>query len=299
MIQLILIWIFEWLWCLADLIIKPRNIAYKKGFERELRWKKFNRDDYDKWKKTSFRLKSDYGYILSCEVYESTQNVNISGDRKIAILCHGLGCAKYESIKYAELFIKLGFTVVVYDHRNHGMSGKAYTSMGYFEKYDLKKVVSWCKDNYGKKSKIVTHGESMGAATVLLHLEIDNRVDCVIADCSYSDLKSLIQHQLKQFYHLPGMLLPIENLIIYLRAGFWMKQISPIRAIRNSTTPVLFIHGKWDNFVPTEMSKKMYQQKLKNKAIYLVAKAKHAESYCKNKKGYEYRVREFLKKYLK
>jgi len=280
------------------MIINPRNLSYKKGFQRELRCNKFNNKIYEGWKKTSFRLKSDYGYVLSCELFEPDEEETVEGIKKIAILCHGLGCAKYESIKYAEIFIKLGFKVLVYDHRNHGLSGKAYTSMGYYEKYDLRKVVSWCKDRYGKECKIITHGESMGAATVLMHLEIDSRVDCVIADCAFSDLKVLLCHQLKQFYHLPRFLIPIESVLIYLRAGFWFKQVSPIKVIRNTNIPILFIHGKRDNFVPAYMSKAMYQAKKKRKAIYLVAKAKHAESYCMNKKGYEERVSEFLRKYL-
>lgn len=300
MLKLLIIWLIEWLWCLSNLIIKPRKLAYDKGFRREVKCKKFDNKTYEGWNKKSFHLKSDYGYILSCELLEPGENyLTKNKAKKIAILCHGLGCAKYESIKYAELFIKLGFTVLVYDHRNHGLSGKAYTSMGYYEKYDLRKVVSWCYDTYGNDCIVITHGESMGAATVLMHLEIDPRVKCVIADCSYSDLKVLLVHQLKQFYHLPRVLLPIENMIIYLRAGFWFKQVSPIQAVRNSDTPVLFIHGKRDNFVPTYMSKDMYEKKKRNKAIYLVAKAKHAESYCKNRKGYEARVVEFLKKYLK
>ena len=310
--KLIGIWLFEWLWCLGDLIIKPRMLSYDKGFKREVTCKRIDEQAYQNMIKKTFNVKSDFGYIISCELIdpdneaaESKMNNNQTsgkenpkGEIKIAILCHGFGYAKYGSIKYAGIFLKLGYKVVIYDHRNHGLSGKAHTSMGYYEKYDLKKVIDWCYDNYGANCTIVTHGESMGAATVLLHLGIDDRVKCVIADCAYSDLRLLLKHQLKQYYHLPYFLIPVESCITYLRAGFWYREVSPIEIVSRTNTPILFIHGKIDNLVPAEMSKQMYACKKKNKAIYLVAGARHADCYCVNHAGYEQKVEEFLKLFL-
>jgi len=207
--------------------------------------------------------------------------------------------AKYGSIKYIEMFQKLGFAVLIYDHRNHGESGKAFTTMGFYEKYDLKRIIDWCVEQYGPDCRILTHGESMGAATVLMHLDIDDRVMCAIADCAYSDLKLLLCHQLRQYYHLPRFLIPLESCLTYLRAGFWYRQVSPVQVIGQVNTPVLFIHGKRDNFVPASMSKQMYSVKKDHKAIYLVAGARHADSYCTNKEGYEARVCYFVQKYMK
>lgn len=295
MLGVVLLLLFEGFWCLSDFIIKPRMLSYEKGFKREAYCKTFDLMAYWNRPKKNFHIRSDFGYILSCELIEAPDN----NAKKIAILCHGLGCAKYGSMKYMELFLKLGYSVLMYDHRNHGLSGKAFTTMGFYEKYDLKKVVDWCCNNYGKDVTIITHGESMGASTVLLHLGIDKRVKCAIADCAYSDLVLLIRHQLKQYYHLPCFLIPIASGLTYLRSGFLYKEVSPIKVICEVDTPVLFIHGKIDNLVPAVMSRQMYHCKKKNKAIYLVAKARHAGSYCKNKANYEKRVREFLNYYMK
>jgi uncharacterized protein len=292
--QIIGLWICDCLWFLSDFIIRPRMLSYDKGFQREVNCCSFNLQAYKDMEKKTFYLKSDFGYKLSCELIEPENKT----ENKIAVICHGLGYAKYGSIKYAQFFLKQGFTVLLYDHRNHGKSGKAFTSMGYFEKYDLKKVIDWCYQTYGQECRIITHGESMGAATVLLHLGIDNRVKCAIADCSYSDLKVLLRHQLKQYYHLPYFLIPVESCIAYVRAGFWFRDVSPIKIVSQTDIPILFVHGKRDNFVPTYMSKQMYACKKKNKAIYLVAKARHAESYCKNRTGYEKAVERFLKLYF-
>jgi fermentation-respiration switch protein FrsA (DUF1100 family) len=289
---------FEWLWCLSNLIVKPRMLSYQKGMQREITCGKFNEHAYQNGIKKSFQIKSDFGYALSCELLIPKEDTVNTKENKVAVLCHGLGYAKYGSLKYAELFLKLGFQVLIYDQRNHGLSGKAHTSMGFYEKYDLKKIIDWCFEEFKEDCRIVTHGESMGAATVLLHLGIDDRVSCAIADCGYSDLKQLLRHQLKQYYHLPCFLIPIESCIAYLRAGFWFKAVSPIKIVKQTDTPILFVHGKRDNLVPAQMSKQMYASKKKNKAIYLVARAKHAESYCVNKEGYEKSVKAFLNAYL-
>lgn len=270
-------------------------LSYAKGFQREVDCRKFDLNTYQNKVKRTFHIKSDYGYLLCCELVECPEHTG----KKIAILCHGLGYARYGSIKYLDLFLNLGFSVLMYDHRNHGESGKALTTMGFYEKYDLKRVVDWCYERYGPNCQIITHGESMGASTVLLHLGIDPRVKCAIADCPYSDLKQLLRHQLKHYYHLPRFLIAVENRLNYLRAGFRFQQVSPISVMSRTNTPVLFIHGKWDSFVPAGMSKQMYALKPRNKALYLVAKARHAGSYCQNKEGYEQRVADFLRQYIK
>ncbi len=276
--------------------MKPRKLSCDKIFKNEASAGKFDEAAYHATKKRSFRVKSDFGYIISCELLIPAKRDGVAKS-KIAILCHGLGFTKYGGLKYAELFLRIGYMVLIYDQRNHGLSGGGCTSMGYFEKYDLKKLVDWCMNHFGENSIIVTHGESMGAATVLMHLEIDQRVKCVIADCPYSDLILLLKHQLKQYYHLPYWLIPVESGITYLRAGFRYRDISPVKVMHKINTPVMFIHGKMDNFVPSYMSRQLYQSKRKNKALYMVARAKHAECICKNRKGYERRVEEFLRRY--
>lgn len=293
------VWLIECLWFLCNLIIKPRKLSCEKIFENEVAGGKFDKAVYERTRKVKFHIKSDFGYIISCELLKPNRTSERLKEHKIAILSHGLGCSKYTSLKYVTIFLKRGFKVLIYDQRNHGLSGGACTSMGYYERYDLKKLVDWCYKHFGENCRIITHGESMGAATVLMHLGIDQRVKGVIADCSYSDLKVLLRHQLKQYYHLPKWLIPVESCITYLRTGFWYSEISPIRVISDIETPVMFIHGKRDSFVPAYMSKQMYACKKKNKAIYLVARAKHAESFCKNRIGYEQKVDGFLKKYIK
>lgn len=278
---------------MADLILKPKQPSRNKlSWMEAQQGGRHDRVTYDKIQKQQFTVLSDYGYFLSCELLEPELPAG-----KLAILCHGFSHSKYRSLIYAEIFLKLGYRVLIYDHRNHGLSGKAYTSMGHYEKYDLQKIVDWCYHRFGPDISIVTHGESMGGATVLLHQDIDPKIRCVISDCAYSDLKQLLIHQLKTYYHLPKVLLPVESLITYLRAGFWYRDVSPICAVSQMEKPLLLIHGKKDRYVPASMAKQMYACKKGKKAIYLVAGAAHAQCCQRNPTGYAGRVEEFLRKY--
>lgn len=302
MVKMLLVWIGGFIWCLSNMLLRPKKLSCDRIYRMEVKKRRFDEELYKSTRKKQFMILSDYGYSLSCELMEPEEafasRYRACYQTPIAILCHGFSQGKYRSLIYAEIFLKLGFKVLIYDHRNHGLSGKAFTSMGYYEKYDLKRLVDWCYDNYGPNSKILTHGESMGAATALLHLGIDKRVVCTIADCAYSDLKELLRHQIKHYYHMPILLIPLESFITFLRAGFWYGQVSPITIVRKVDTPILFIHGKRDKYVPTEMSKKMYKSKKGGKALFLVAGAAHAQSCVVNKKEYEKRVKIFIDKYM-
>lgn len=303
MLRILLFWLGGSIWCLSNMILNPKILSCGRIYQMEVKRKSFDEALYKRTMKRKFMIESDYGYYLSCELLEPEESDGVRhGVRHpipIAILCHGFSQGKYRSLIYAEVFLKLGFKVLIYDHRNHGLSGKAYTSMGYYEKYDLKRLVDWCYENYGPACKIVTHGVSMGAATALLHLEIDKRVICTIADCPYSDLKELLLHQLRLYYHIPSFLVPIENLLTFLRAGFWYGQVSPISVVKNIETPILFIHGKRDRYVPTEMSERMYRVKKGSKALYLIAGATHAQAWEVNRRGYEYRIVRFINKHVR
>ncbi len=289
-------------WVLSNIILKPEVIDSDKLYQREIKEGRMVDDIYQSWEKEDFIIRSGYGYDLSCQLINNEiskkQYNDKNNKRKLAILCHGYTCGKYSSMIYAEMFLKQGITVLTYDQRNHGLSGKAYTSMGYYEKFDLQTVLDWCFSEYGTNLAIVTHGESMGAATVLSHHAIDGRVRCTIADCSYSSLEKLIRYQLKKYYHLPAFpFLILVKLIIKLRAGFWLNDVVPLEGAVQSRAPILFIHGLEDDYIPYSMSQDMYDAKPDKKEIYLAPDAKHAESCQKNHEEYERVLNHFLKLY--
>lgn len=294
----ILIALFIATWILTNVILKPKTWTTKDTYKDEVALGRLDEEFFQNVQKEEFIIKSRYGYDLSGMILSNEETNRPENHIRVAVLCHGYTRCKYGAVVYAQMLMEQGFTTVIYDHRNHGESAKEFTTMGYYEKFDLKTIIDYCYEKFGPDIRIVTHGESMGAATVLNHLAIDDRIACCIADCGYSDLKELQKFQLKTYYNLPSFpFISLANLVLKIRAGFWIKEVSPKDGAIHSKTPILFIHGEEDDFVPTVMSKKMYQAREGIKELYLCPGAKHAESCVVDPENYRKVITKFLDKY--
>lgn len=274
----------------ARVALYPR--VYEVGYtlNHEIEVGHIIEDEYQPWPKKEARIRSPYGYDLFA-IYHPCENA-----QKTVVISHGITWSLYGSVKYAALFRKRGYNVLLYDLRNHGRSGGSNTTFGFYEKYDLKAVVDWAIARLGPDGKVGTLGESLGAGTTLQHAAIDARIAFAIADCSFSDLTELFNYRLKQEYHLPAFpLLNVASLISGFLTGMRFETISPIRAMSKIETPILFIHGKEDRYIRPEMSVALYNAKTHGpRQLYLAPNAGHAQSLSKNRVEYDQQVGEFL-----
>ncbi|HEX2980827.1 MAG TPA: alpha/beta hydrolase [Anaerolineaceae bacterium] len=286
---IVLVGLFAAGWHFSNQVIKPKTYTREYLYEIESDAKKFDRQAYESWEREEVAIRSPNGYELKGYYFP------VEGSRKTVIICHGITANLSLAIKYMDLYRDRGFNILIYDHRNHGMSGGKNTTFGFYEKFDLKAWVDWVKEKCGEDCIIVTHGESMGAGIILQHLAIDDRVSVTVADCGFSDLQTLLAFRLKADYHLPAFpLLNVTNFIVWMRTGMRFQEVSPIRAIAGSSQPILFAHGMLDTFVPTFMSVEMYEQKPETRRLYLAPGAAHVESYWKNHEAYGQAVAAFL-----
>lgn len=154
----------------------------------------------------------------------------------------------------------------------------------------------WVFEKCGSNCTVGLHGESMGAAIALQNIAIDPRIAFCIADCAFSDLTSLFRYRLKVEYKLPPFPpLLIVGLLIRLRTGMRLKDVSPINAVACTQTPIFFVHGKEDLYIPACMSIDMYNSRKKASKLYLAPGARHAEALVKNREEYDRQIGEFLK----
>lgn len=241
--------------------------------------------------KEDVTIASPYGYALSGWF------IPCGGDsNKTVILAHGVTRSRISSIKYVELFRKRGFHVLAYDQRRHGKSGGASTTYGFYEKEDLRAWTDWVFRRMGPGAVVGTHGESMGAATVLQHAASDDRVRFCIADCPYSDIVGQLIYRLRVEYpRLPAFpTIPLVALICRLRTGARLDMAESLRHLPLQSTPVLFIHGQEDRYIEKRMTEELFRLKQGPKRLYLAPEADHAEAYMKNPDEYDRIVGEFL-----
>lgn len=262
--------------------------------EREKNAGRLDPFTYEALPKREIYIPSPFGYSLHTIVVEPHQT------NRYIIFCHGVTENKTNSIKYMNLFLKRGFNAVIYDHRRHGKSGGETTSYGHYEKFDLQAIVQWLKADQGDDIQLGIHGESMGAATMLLYAGmIEDNADFYIADCPFSDFREQLAHRLKAEMKLPPKLfLPMADWFLRVREKYSIHQVSPISVIEHIHKPILFIHSEKDDFILPTMTKQLFQKKQGPKKLFLAKNGVHAQSLNENPDDYEKAIDEFLTEFI-
>jgi len=285
-------------WTLSSMIVHPKIWDYYKCVDEEIGRGSFTREWFEtECKLEEFSLASRYGYHLHCALLPHKQGAAFEdGKARVAVFVHGYTYCLIGGFKYASILHDLGFDCVFYDHRNHGLSDKAPTTMGYYESKDLSTVCDWARERFGSDCVLGTHGESMGAATVMLHASQYPALAFVIEDCGYSDLRAQLRHNVRQRYHLPyAPFVPLASLFSRLRGGVFFRDVVPVESVAKcDKLPMLFIHGEKDDFVPFPMVREVYSAKPGEKQIQTFPNAAHAESFGSDPQGYRACVSAFL-----
>ena len=277
-------------WYFASLIVYPRTSSIEASYQREVEGGKLAEVEFAALPRQELSVRSPFGYSLY-GIY-----IPIEGSLKTVIIVHGIRDTLYGGVKYLNMFRARGFNVLLYEQRNHGRSGKKNTTFGYYEKYDLKAVMDWAMAQTAPGGVVGTMGESLGAAVVLQHSALDQRVAFVIADCPYSDLTELLKFRMKMDFHLlPFPLLNLADFFCWLTTGMTFSKVSPIRDVARGEKPVFWIHGQNDTYIPPHMSVDMYHAKTHGvKKLFLAPNAGHAQAYWNNREEYDRQVGEFL-----
>ncbi len=285
-------------WKVAGMILFPRAYDYDAVVDEEVRRGHFTREWFDEnVRLEEFYLRSPFGYELHCALWPHRADASFpDGRRRVAVLVHGISYCLLGQIKYAAMFHALGFDCVLYDHRNHGRSGRAPTTMGAYESRDLACVCGWARERFGEDAVLGTLGESMGAATVMLHAKQDPKLSFAVEDCGYSDLKREIAYAMPHRFHVPAFpFLPLASLFSRLRGGVFLGSVRPAEALRDCAhVPMLFVHGDADELIPCAMMQECFDAKAGVKERWLVPGAPHAGCYRTDPAGYRARLAGFL-----
>ncbi len=218
---------------------------------------------------------------------------------KVAIIIHGYYAKYLEMNKYAELFYKLGYNVVLTQNRAHGKSEGRFIGMGWLDRLDMLEVIDSCISKFGQDCEIDIFGLSMGAATVcmLSGEKLPKNVKHLISDCAYASVYEQFKYVYESYTNLPaGGLTNLLDIYGKIRCGYSIKNADARTKLPNCKVPILFIHGKKDQFVPYSNLEKLYNATPPNLRHYFVFEnAGHAECLPYNEEKYTQIVKDFLK----
>ena len=226
------------------------------------------------------------GYLCSVPVETGSRADWVAGQTQKApitpyhdctvILVHGYTDSAAGMAYLTEEYLKRGITVLAVDCRGHGYSGGKYITMGWTDAKDLARWIEFLLQRSGEKVRIILHGVSMGAATVIQTVVLKqmqpfvSHIVTVVADCSFSSASAQIRHQARLLFgkspvqHFTGNLivagLSAVNLFVN---GFLLCQDSPRAALYRrqrfsaAQVPLILFHGGRDAFVPDSMASEL------------------------------------------
>lgn len=290
--------IFAFVVAKATLKAASTPVAHTLDEAREWQQKYENWDftDYDRvWRKQPFELDGIQGKLRGEVIYNDNAQQGVS---KVAVICHGHTWNRLNSLKYANIFYAKGYNIVIYDHAYFGLSDGMYTTVGDKERYDLSTVLDYTRQVFGERAIVALHGESMGAATVLLELGLRTDIDFVVADCPFSDTMKYYRELCKRLTHLPSFpIVDMANSMAKSKYGYDFNNAKPIHGVRFCDVPICFIHGAADTFIAPHHSEDMYKVSSNPLSeLHLFDGAEHARSHSTDKAKYIAVVSEFIDK---
>lgn len=263
----------------------------KKNLQQQLKDLDIDLCWWDKMKFQEVKTQSFDGLTLVGHYFDNNSN-------KTALVVHGYSANYKEMQPYCKFFIQKNFNVLVTENRAHGQSEGVCVGFGWNDRLD---ILQWCNQLAEKspENKIVLFGLSMGATAVCCAVgeDLPNVVVGAISDSAFAYGKKQIEDVLSKAKILK---LFKGHLYSYLRRvhDFNIALVDAPSQLKKSKVPILFIHGKQDNFVLPQNQELLYESAPANlRAKFVVEDAGHCACYARAGVDYEKTINDFLKKY--
>ncbi len=166
------------------------------------------------------------------------------------VVVHGRsGCVRHpEVLAPAAMLHQLGYEVLLIDLRDHGASTieDGYYAGGTEEYRDVVAAVDWLLERETPPGGIGALGTSLGAATVVIAAGVDERIEAVWEDSSYSEMIRRVEEDLEE-KGLPTFLAPATVPLFRLFAGYDLDSHTVLGETENLAGRHLYItHGQED-----------------------------------------------------
>lgn len=226
------------------------------------------------------------------------------GTRRCVIAMHGYRGEMSQVLGVSSRLWRSGFNVLLFDFRGRGRSGTAPISMGLWETADLAAALDWVEDRV-PGARIGLFGFSMGAVVALLG-GADRRVAAIVADSAFAAQRDLLEEvAVRDSARFLGGCIDGRRLLPAVE--WWHRRwgkppfdaVAPVEAVAAlDGTPVLFIHGGRDRYVPRAHVERLVAAAGGEKEAWIVEDALHCGAYFVDRRAYVARVSEFLESAL-
>ena len=181
------------------------------------------------------------------------------------VICmHGYTGGPEEMAPWAYHYANLGMRVLVPAQRAHELSEGRFVGMGWLEREDLLRWVNSIVAS-DPDARILLHGNSMGAATILdvcADSRLARNVVCAVVDSGFSSEYDQMLDSVSAMLHMPKWMakpmVDCASLVNRLRLGFGFRQANAIEQLHRTTLPILFIQGDQDDIVSPHMLGRLY-----------------------------------------
>lgn len=183
-----------------------------------------------------------------------------------AVLVHGRGVTRAETIRAVPVFRAAGYSVVLASWRNDGVAPPSVDGrygLGSTEWEDVDSVLRWLTAQDAQS--VVLMGWSMGGAVVLqtlLRSRFARLVDGVVLESPVVDWHAVLKSQ-SQLLRLPRpvrkvaqrlLRTPVLHRLAGLQAPVDLRELDMVTRSDELTVPILLLHSDDDGFVPSSAS---------------------------------------------
>ncbi|MFD3875224.1 alpha/beta hydrolase [Streptomyces sp. NPDC058623] len=231
------------------------------------------------------------------------------GADRVVVIGHGIGLSKSASLAQAAFLHEQGYTVALFDHRNHGLSGSDKAFWGLSERHtdDVVAVVEHLRGTAGyQDARYAVFGFSFSTFPSLYLLKRAGcPVDAIVCDSGPAlDIQPLFQN----FLRAKG--LPVPRALrsgpswsvltaVFSRLGTAMLQAQwpPPAAGAYLHTPVLILAGEDDSIIPVDGARAL-AARYPEAEIEVLPGTEHLQGLKTDPDRYRTAVLDFLKRAL-
>jgi alpha-beta hydrolase superfamily lysophospholipase len=232
------------------------------------------------------------------------------------LLFHGVADNRVGVIGQSEFLLRAGYSVIMMDARAHGASEGPIATYGWLERNDTAVVVDALLHSIAHRCTVIQWhgpggpacapehifalGESMGAGIALQSAGADPRIEAVVAESSFANLREAAYDYagLRKSPLLGKTLFAPGTWTLLYRGekltGIALAEVSPVKAVASRAFPVLLICDEKDEALPCRHTQMIYDAALGPKEMWVVPGAYHSAALGFQPEEFKRRVLSFF-----